>query len=211
MRILKYIFILCALMTATAASAQGQITSVHGNVSDELGPLVGASVCEMDANGRVIESTITDLNGNFTMKIRNPKDKLRFTYVGSKTITEPINRTNYQIVMVSEGELIDEVVIQAKKRVVGGNGLPILQREVANATQIISTKEFEGLGLNTIDEALQGRIAGMDIIGNSGDLGSGSTIRLRGASSLSTLTNANPLIVVDGNVRDVSLDNFDIG
>ena len=198
-------------MTATAASAQGQITSVHGNVSDELGPLVGASVCEMDANGRVIESTITDLNGNFTMKIRNPKDKLRFTYVGSKTITEPINRTNYQIVMVSEGELIDEVVIQAKKRVVGGNGLPILQREVANATQIISTKEFEGLGLNTIDEALQGRIAGMDIIGNSGDLGSGSTIRLRGASSLSTLTNANPLIVVDGNVRDVSLDNFDIG
>ena len=209
MRILKYIIILVALMTTTVVSAQTQaITSIHGNVSDDLGPLMGASVCELDGNGRVIESTITDLNGNFTMRISNPRDKVRFSYVGMKTITQPINRTTYNIVLASELQ-IDEVVVTAKKKV-GGNGLPIPQREVANATQNFNMKEIEGLSVMSIDEALVGRIAGLDINGNSGDLGSGSTMRLRGASSLSSLTDSNPLIVVDGNIRQVDLNNFEI-
>jgi TonB-linked SusC/RagA family outer membrane protein len=204
----KYIMLL-ALMVVTAISAQAQeITSVHGNVSDEMGPLMGATVCEIDGNGRIIESAVTDLNGNFTMKVRNPKDKIRFSYVGMKTVTQPINKTNFKIVM-TDNTTIAPVTIKSQRRV-QGNGLPIPQREVANATQNFSMKEVEGLSFTTIDEAMQGRIAGLDIIGNSGDLGSGSTMRLRGASSLSTLTDANPLIVVDGNVRQVSLQNFDI-
>ena len=204
----RYIMLL-ALMAFTVFSAQAQeITSVHGNVSDEMGPLMGATVCEIDGNGRIIESAVTDLNGNFTMKVRNPKDKIRFSYVGMKTVTQAINKTNYKIVM-TDNTTIAPVTIQSKRRV-GGNNLPIPQREVANATQNFSMKDVEGLSFTTIDEAMQGRIAGLDIIGNSGDLGSGSTMRLRGASSLSTLTDSNPLIVVDGNVRQVSLQNFDI-
>ena len=208
MRILRSITILFALLATIAVSAQ-TITSVHGNVSDEMGPLMGATVCEIDGNGRIIESAITDLNGNFTMKVKNQKDRIRFSYVGSKTVIMPINRTNYKIVMSSATQL-KEVTVKAKRRVIG-NGLPIPQREVANATQTFSMKEVEGLAFTTIDEAIQGRIAGLDIVGNSGDLGSGSTMRLRGASSLSTLTDSNPLIVVDGNVREVNLSNFDIG
>jgi TonB-linked SusC/RagA family outer membrane protein len=204
----RYILLL-ALMVVTALSAQAQeITSVHGNVSDDTGPLMGATVCEIDGNGRIIESAVTDLNGNFTMKVRNPKDKIRFSYVGMKTITQPINKTNFKIVM-TDNTTIAPVTIQSKRRV-QGNGLPIPQREVANATQTFSMKDVEGLAFTTIDEAITGRIAGLDIIGNSGDLGSGSTMRLRGASSLSTLTDANPLIVVDGNVRQVDLNNFDL-
>ncbi len=204
----RYILLL-ALMVVTTLSAQAQeITSVHGNVSDDTGPLMGATVCEIDGNGRIIESAVTDLNGNFTMKVRNPKDKIRFSYVGMKTITQPINKTNFKIVM-TDNTTIAPVTIQSKRRV-QGNGLPIPQREVANATQTFSMKDVEGLAFTTIDEAITGRIAGLDIIGNSGDLGSGSTMRLRGASSLSTLTDANPLIVVDGNVRQVDLNNFDL-
>ena len=204
----KYILLL-ALMAVTVISAQAQeITSVHGNVSDDTGPLMGATVCEIDGNGRIIESAVTDLNGNFTMKVRNPKDKIRFSYVGMKTVTQSINKTNYKIVM-TDNTTIAPVTIQSKRRVTG-NGLPIPQREVANATQTFSMKDVEGLSFTTIDEAITGRIAGLDIIGNSGDLGSGSTMRLRGASSLSTLTNSNPLIVVDGNVRQVDLNNFDL-
>jgi len=207
MRILKSIIIILALTVATAVGAQ-TITSVHGTVSDDMGPLMGATVCEIDGNGRIIESAITDMTGNFTMRVRNPKDKIRFSYVGMKTVTLPINRTTFKISMQNATTLTD-VVVKSKKRVTG-NGLPIPQREVANATQTLSMQEFEGLAITTIDEALQGRIAGLDIVGNSGDLGSGSTMRLRGASSLSSLVDANPLIVVDGNVRQVSLDNFDI-
>ena len=197
-----------ALMAVVAVSGQETISSVHGSVSDDMGPLMGATVCEIDGNGRIIESTITDLNGNFTMRVKNPKDRIRFSYVGMKTVTHAINRTNFKIVMQSATQL-KEVTVKSKRRVTG-NGLPIPQREVANATQNFSMKEVEGMAFTTIDEAMQGRIAGLDIIGNSGDLGSGSTMRLRGASSLSTLTDSNPLIVVDGNVRQVSLQNFDI-
>ena len=184
------------------------ITSVHGTVSDDMGPLMGATVCEVDGTGRIIESALTDMNGNFTMRVRNAKDRIRFSYVGMTTQTLPINRTTFKITMASATTL-KEVTVKAQRRVTG-NGLPIPQREVANATQTLSMKEFEGLALTTVDEALQGRIAGLDIVGNSGDLGAGSTMRLRGASSLSSLTDANPLIVVDGNVREVNLDNFDM-
>ena len=83
MRILKHIIMLTALLLANAAGAQ-TISSVHGTVSDDMGALMGATVCEIDATGRIIESAVTDLNGNFTMKIRNVKDKIRFSYVGER-------------------------------------------------------------------------------------------------------------------------------
>lgn len=198
-----------AVMLLVTTSVSAQITSVHGTVSDDFGPLMGATVCEKDANGRIIESALTDMNGNFTMRIRNPKDKLEFAYVGCKTVVLPINKTTYNIMMQSDN-VIEEVVVKAQKRM-GGNNLPIPEREISFATQTLSMTEFEGLGITSVDEALQGRIAGLDIISNSGDLGSGSTMRLRGASSLSTLTDANPLIVVDGNIQNVDLTNFDMG
>ena len=207
MRRIKFIIVSIALLFAMTAGAQ-TITSVHGTLSDDMGPLMGATVCEIDGTGRIINSAITDLNGNFTMKVKNPKDKIRFSYVGLQTVTQPINKTTYNLKMTSVTQ-IKEVVVKSKKRATG-NGLPIPEREISSATQTISTKEFEGLGITSIDEALQGRIAGLDIISNSGNLGSGSTMRLRGASSISTLTDSNPLIVVDGNIREVNLDGFDM-
>ena len=207
MKILKSVIMTIALLLSTTLSAQN-ITSVHGTLSDDMGPLMGATVCEIDATGRIIESALTDLNGNFTMKVRNTKDKIRFSYVGLETVTMPINKTTYVLKMKSKTRL-KEVTVTSKRRM-QGNTLPIPQREISYATQTISMKEFEGLGITSVDEALQGRIAGLDIVGNSGNLGSGSTMRLRGASSISTLTDANPLIVVDGNIREVNLDNFDM-
>ena len=195
------------LLVATTAGAQ-TITSVHGTLSDDMGPLMGATVCEIDGTGRIINSAITDLNGNFTMKIKNPKDKIRFSYVGLTTITQPINKTTYNLKMTSATQ-IKEVVVQSKKRATGP-GLPIPEREISYASQTVSMKEFEGLSFTSVDEALQGRIAGLDIVGNSGDLGSGSTMRLRGAGSLSNLTDSNPLIVIDGNIRNVDMSNFDL-
>ena len=195
------------LLSFTAAMAQ--ITAVSGTVSDDMGPLMAAVVCEVDANERIIESTLTDMNGNFTMRIHDSKkNKLKFQYVGMKTQILTINKEVYNITMASD-VVLDVVEVKAQRKM-GGNNLPIPEREISFATQTLDMTEFEGLGITSVDEALQGRIAGLDIVANSGDLGSGSTMRLRGASSLSTLTNANPLIVVDGNVRNVDLANFDL-
>jgi TonB-linked SusC/RagA family outer membrane protein len=207
MKILKSVLMTLALLLSSSLSAQN-ITSVHGTLSDDMGELMGATVCEIDATGRIIESAITDMNGNFTMKVRNPKDKIRFSYVGLKTVTLPINKTTYVLKLQSATKL-KEVTVTSKRRA-QGNSLPIPQRELSYATQSISMKEFEGLGITSVDEALQGRIAGLDIVGNSGDLGKGSTMRLRGASSISSLTDSNPLIVVDGNIREVNMDGFDM-
>ena len=205
------LLLMMTLMHVSLASAQS-ITSVHGTLSDDMGPLMGATVCEIDGTGRIIESAVTDLNGNFTMKVKNDKDKIRFSYVGLKTVTLPINKTTYNVKM-SSATVLKEVTIKSKKRATG-NSLPIPQREISYATQTINMKEFEGLGITSVDEALQGRIAGLDIVAGSGNLGSGSTMRLRGSSSISSLTNQNPLIVIDGNIwSDESGDiaNFDFG
>ena len=187
---------------------KAQITQVYGTVSDEWGPMFGVNVCEMDATDRIVESATTDMNGNFTMRVKNPKNKIRFTYVGCKPIILPIDRTQYDIFMKSENELT-EVTIVSDRRINSG-GLAIPEREISFASQTISTEGFEGLGINTIDEALQGRISGLDIVSVSGNLGAGTTMRLRGASTVSTLTSSNPLIVVNGNTWNVDMSNFDM-
>lgn len=205
-RLTSLLFIIFSLLGSFTAEAQ--IKNVHGLVSDDMGELMGASVCEIDASGRIIEATVTDMSGNFSLQIRNPKNKLRFSYVGCKTKTLPIDRETYNVKLESQTTL-KEVTVTSKKRLNSG-GLAIPDREISFATQTIDMKEFEGLGLTTVDEALQGRIAGLDIVANSGNLGAGTTMRLRGASSISTLTSSNPLIVVNGNTWNVDMNNFDV-
>ena len=109
MKQLRFIIVTMMCMLALHAGAQ-QITSVHGTVSDDMGPLMGATVCEIDATGRIIESAVTDLNGNFTMKVKNQKDKIRFSYVGLKTQTLPINTTTFKIMMTS-ATVLKEVTV----------------------------------------------------------------------------------------------------
>ena len=205
-RVYKTLMMMSLLLVSVQLKAQ--ITQVYGTVSDDWGPLFGVNVCEMDGTDRIVESATTDMNGNFTMRVKNPKNKIRFTYVGCTTVLLPIDRTQYDIFMKSENE-ITEVVVTSDRRINSG-GLAIPEREISFASQTISTEGFEGLGINTIDEALQGRISGLDIVSVSGNLGAGTTMRLRGASTVSTLTSSNPLIVVNGNTWNVDMSNFDI-
>lgn len=127
---------------------------ISGLVGDEAGPLMGATVCEIDAKGRVVESAITDNNGHFVMKVRNPQDRLRFSYVGMKTITIPIAAKKYEIIM----ELVENrnqyryIPADGKKQ----TGLPIPVREVDNATKPIDMPEFEYERLVFVADSLVG-------------------------------------------------------
>lgn len=207
MKDLRYYFSICCLFIAAAVYGQG-ITSVSGTISDSFGPVMGAAVVEIDASNRIMSSTVTDFNGNFTLKIKSNKNQLKISFVGLKTQLLPINKRVYQITM-EDAMVLKTVEIKAKKRV-ETSGLAIPEREVSYASQTISAKEFEGLGITSVDEALQGRIAGLDIVMNSGDLGSGTTMRLRGVTSISTLTSSEPLIVVNGDVWNVDQTDFDV-
>ncbi|MBQ9357183.1 MAG: SusC/RagA family TonB-linked outer membrane protein [Prevotella sp.] len=202
------LFFICSLVISPAGALAQGITSVSGTVSDDFDALMGASVCEVDANGRIINATTTDLNGHFTMRIRDQRNKLRFSFVGCQTQTLSINRATYNIHM-SSATVIQEVTVQSTRRVNGG-GLAIPEREASMAQQRLSMSDVEGMSFTTVDEALQGRISGLDIVSNSGNLGSGSTMRLRGAASISSAVDANPLIVVNGNEWNVDMSDFDV-
>ena len=186
------------------AQSAGDIIS--GTVSDAFGPVMMANVTEIDAANRIVAAGTTDMNGNFSFKIKSPKDRLKISYVGLKTVILPINKTHFKITM-SDETTIKEVTVTAKRKA-QGSGLAIPQKEVSTARQSIDMKEFEGLSFTTVDEALQGRIAGLDIVANSGNLGSGTSMRLRGVSSING--NSEPLIVVDGNVWETDQSNFDV-
>ena len=179
---------------------------ISGTVTDEFGPVMMANVVEIDAANRIVAAGTTDMNGNFSFKIKNPKDKLKISYVGYTTQILPIKGTTYRIHMKDQTTL-KPVEVVAKRRA-QGSGLAVPQKEISTARQTISTKEFEGLAITTVDEALQGRIAGLDIVANSGNLGSGTSMRLRGVSSING--SSEPLIVVDGNVWQGDQSNFDI-
>ena len=178
---------------------------ISGTVSDAYGPVMMANVVEIDAANRIVASAVTDMSGNFSFKLKNPKDKLRITYVGAKTVILPFNKKHY-VVTLQDATQISEVTITSKKRS-GGSGLNIPVDEISTAQQSISMSEFEGLSMTTVDEALQGRIAGLDIVANSGNLGSGTSMRLRGVSSING--SSEPLIVVDGNVWETNANDFD--
>ncbi|MBR1448582.1 MAG: SusC/RagA family TonB-linked outer membrane protein [Prevotella sp.] len=181
-----------------AANAQSAGDIISGTVSDAYGPVIMANVVEVDAANRIVASAVTDMNGNFSFKLKNPKDKLRISYVGCKTQTLAINKTKF-VVRLQDATQIKEVTVTAKRRA-QGSGLAVPMDEISTARQSIDMKEFEGLAITTVDEALQGRIAGLDIVANSGNLGSGTSMRLRGVSTISSIGSNEPLIVVDGNV-----------
>lgn len=209
MKTLKYSLFILMCLTSTLVSAQ--ITRVSGTVSDEFGELPGVAVKEIDAANRTISATVTDGNGNFTMTLKDSKkNKLVFSCVGMKPqVIKPITKQVYKITMGADVKVMKEAVVTAKK-MAKSTGLAIPEREVSYASQGLDAKEFEGLGITSVDEALQGRIAGLDIVANSGNLGSGTQMRLRGISTISELTSNEPLIVVNGDVlTDVDMDTFD--
>ncbi len=207
MKTLKYTLLTGLLMVSVMASAQ--IKRISGTVSDDFDVLPGVNVQEVDASGRTVSATVTDMNGNFVLAIKSQKNKLKVSYVGFKPQTLPINKTVFKIMLADNTTTLKDVEVKAKK-MMKTSGLAIPEREVSFAAQGISSKEFEGLGITSVDEALQGRIAGLDIVGVSGDLGSGSQMRLRGASSISDNVSGQPLIVVNGNVlTDADMTGFD--
>ena len=182
---------------------------ISGVIEDSEGPMMMVNVVEVDATGRIMAHDVTDMEGQFSFRLVNPKDRLQVTYVGYETVDIPFNKTYFEIKLKEMTNDIDVVDIVAD-RVVGGSGLQIPERENPSAIQTIDMKEFEGLGITTLDEAIQGRFSGLDIVFDSGNLGARSTMHLRGVATMTG--DANPLIVVDGNIFEVEANlrnNFD--
>jgi len=182
------------------SSAFAQKRRITGSVYDDLGGIMMANVVERDANNRIVAAAVTDMNGNFSLVIVNPKDKICVSFAGYEKYEEVIGTTKNKFNIKLREIMLKEVVVKAKP-MVKSNGLAIPLKEVSMATQTMDMDDVEGLSFSSADEALQGKIAGLDIVANSGNLGAGTSMRMRGVSTING--SAEPLIVVDGNVFDL--------
>ena len=198
--------LLTLLFAVIAQTMMAQGTVISGTVEDAMGPVMMANVTERDGNNRIVNATQTDMMGNFSMKIANPKNKLVVSYVGSKTKTLTIGtQKTFKIKMEDDKTTLKEVTVKGRRTSSGG--LNIDKREISVSQQTMSMENIEGMAFTSADEALQGEIAGLDIVNNSGNLGAGTTMRLRGVSTLSG--SAEPLIVVDDKIFEYDTADFD--
>jgi len=195
--------LLCGVL-ARPAVAQEPYT-VAGTVTDaESGaPLSGASV-QLRASGTVAPaaSTVTDASGRFTLRARVAAGtySLQFSQIGRGTVTRPVVLGANRSVTVDPVALAP-AALQLEELVVTGTGAPAERREVGNAISSVAGEEVaQAPAATSVDQALQGKIAGAQISETSGQPGGGVSIRLRGTNTI--LGNAEPLIVIDGVIVD---------
>ena len=202
----KFLLLWVAALMALPASAQQR--RISGTVSDDIDVIIGANVKEIDKNNRIVSQAVTDMNGNFTMNIKDPNNTLEITYIGYKKFSQKIGsgKSVFKVTLQDNTKTMTEVTIQGKKNA-PTTGLEIPQREYSGAVQKFSMDDVEGLSFESVDQALQGQIAGLDIVPNSGNLGSGTTMRLRGTTTING--NAQPLIVLNDHIFEIPDDEKD--
>ena len=211
-KITKLILLWVIALMALPASAQQR--RISGTVSDDIDVIIGANVVEKDKNNRIVSQTVTDMNGNFTMNIKDPNNTLTISYIGYKPFVTKLGGKNvFKVTLADNTKVMQTVDVVAKKKA-PTTGLDIPAREYAGAVQKFNMEDMEGLAFESVDQALQGQIAGLDIVPNSGNLGSGTTMRLRGTTTING--NAQPLIVLNDHIfelpddaQDISFDNMD--
>lgn len=207
MKKFKLALLLFVLLNFSEAFSQNVILSGRIYDRSDSSAIIGATIIESDKENRVISGSISDANGNFVLQMKNPENGVSVSYIGYTTkVIEADPSKPIIVYLVSTYQEFEEVTITAQQR--SHTRLTnIDDRDVASATTKIDFAELQGMGFTSADEALQGKISGLDILSNSGDPGSGSQIVIRGLSSMG---NSRPLIVIDGIPQQKVSENFDL-
>ena len=164
--------------------AQQQAKTVTGTVTDVSGePIIGANIRIKGTT----TGTITDIDGNFIIEAE-PQSVIEVSYIGYLTQETVINnQKSIRFLLKEDTKTLDEVVVIGY----GVQKKADLTGSVAN----INTEKLNTQSNANIGQALQGKIAGVDIVSQGGAPGSGTRIMVRG---IGTLNNASPLYIVDG-------------
>ncbi len=184
---MKYTFsrmILLGLLCFTSTIGFGQFT-VTGIVTDAAGEtLIGANVLEKGTSN----GTITDLDGSYELTVASGESVLVFSYLGMADIERAVNNeASISIILSENSNLMDEIVVV-------GYGTQ-KRSNISGAVSVVTAEEISSTPVLRVEQALQGRTAGVQISQNSGSPGSALTVRIRGTG---TITNSDPLYVVDG-------------
>lgn len=157
---------------------QGIITTTDGET------VIGATILIKGTQ----KGTISDVDGSYTLSLASDENTLVFSYTGLKTQEVLLSKeTQLNIVMTEDISLLDEIVVV-------GYGTQ-KRSNISGAVSTVSADEITESPILRTEQALQGRIAGVQVAQNSGSPGSPLTVRVRG---IGTINNSDPLYIVDG-------------
>ena len=171
-----------------------QNITVKGHVKDALGGVIGANVVE---KGNTTNGTITDLDGKFAIPNVKEKDVLIVSYIGYLTQSIPVGKqTSFTITLKEDAQALDEVVVV-------GYGVQ-KKRDLSGAVSSVKSRDITAIPTTNALEALQGKVAGLDLTSSSGKAGADLSFTIRGERSLKASN--KPLILVDGVDYGTTLD-----
>lgn len=174
----------CLVLMFLSISMMAQKVPVSGTVSDQTGPVVGASVIEKGTTN----GTMTDNDGHFTLTVSKGA-VIEISSIGYKTQEITVGaQTNFTVTLSEDNEFLDEVVV------VGYGSMK--KSDLAGASVSMKESDLKGSIISSLDQSLQGRAAGVTAVTTSGAPGSSSSIRVRGQATINA--NAEPLYVIDG-------------
>ncbi len=177
-----------ALLVLLCVTAFAQDRAVTGTVVDDekSEPLPGVTVLVVGT--RV--GTTTNAQGQFRLNVPGPNATLRFSSVGFKTVDRPVgSASTVDVRLAADENLLNEVTVLAY-------GEQVKRRDISGAVASVKAAEIENLPTPSLEQMIQGRAAGVQVIANSGAPGGGITVRIRGTTSVSA--DNQPLWVVDG-------------
>lgn len=200
---MKHIFLLgCLVYFMNPTNAQNHI--VRGKVSDETAGIIGATIAELDENDRIVNGTITNVDGDYTIQVSSPNVNLQYSFIGYKTVVEKVNgRSVINITLASDFMQLEEIVVMADATTQSITG--VAARDQTGSSTVVKMEGSTSTSVTSVADVLQGQVAGLDIVGG-GSPGSGSSIVIRGLGSLS---GSNPLVVVDGIIQRVNTSDLD--
>ena len=192
---MKLKLIIIAFLSLMISQVYGQSKVITGKVLDSNGsPIIGANVHIENAQNRTIAGTVTDINGFFRLVVPSENNiSIACSFIGYKSQSIQFNgQSTLNFTMEDDSHILETVEVVAKKT--ESNALGVNSKEQVSASQKFNMNALESAPATDIENALQGRLANVDIV-SGGDPGSKSSIRIRGTSSLTA--NSDPLIVVD--------------
>ncbi len=187
------LFMGAQLLYAQTKDLTGTVTS-----SEDGTTVPGASIM---VKGTTL-GTVTDIDGNFNLRVPDDAEILVVSFVGMQTIEVPIaNQTSFSIALQSDVFGLDEVVVTG---VASGTATKKLGFSVAKVRE----DEIHQVPATNAANAMRGKVAGVRIVNPSGNPSSDASIRLRGSTNISG--SQDPLIIVDGIITDGSLNDINM-
>lgn len=172
-----------------------QNKTIHGVVKDVAGEtIIGATVSEKGASN----ATVTDLDGKFSLSV-SPKAVLVISYIGYDNMQVPVaGKSSLEITLHENNQVLNEVVVV-------GYGT-MKKSDLTGAIGSLAAKDMENSPVANIGQAIQGKIAGLQVV-DAGKPGDNVSIKIRG---LGSINNCDPLVVIDGVPTDLGINSLNM-